>query len=214
MSKEAYRAQLMEQMKERREQKERERIKREEQDMKKEQEIYDPFGKGGCGAPIRDRRGQLVTDLKQMKKVNDERQLCGLASTTPLPGDVAEGGGAGVLDESLTEQISPRFVTSYDVKKSKELQSKAVVGDYREALEKQMREREDLKRQEKERKTREEKLEAERIEKELKQLQEKYQLEKEREKEKQHELKLKNEALQREREEKLREEEERMLEKE
>ena len=213
VDKEAYRVQLIEQMREKRESKQREHFKRIEFDKKTEREIYDPFGKGGCGAPLRDRRGQLVTDLKHMKKVNDERMIIGLPSTTPLPGEVAEGGAAGVLDSSLTEPTSPQ--SSYDVRRSKELRSKrSMQEDYKEMLKQQMKEREELKRQEKEKNSQEERLEAERIEKELKMLEENYKLEKEREKEKQHELKMKNEAMRHEKEEKEREELERKSEEE
>ena len=35
---------------------------------------YDPFGKGGGGAPVRDINGRLMTDLRQMKTVNDTVQ--------------------------------------------------------------------------------------------------------------------------------------------
>ena len=203
LSKEVYRAQLMEQMREKHEYRRREQL---ETERKKEREIYDPFGKGGCGAPIRDRKGKLVTDLKQMKKVNDERMIIGLPSTTPLPGEVVEGGAAGVLlDNSFTEHGSPQ--SSYDVRRSRELRSKSVQEDYREVLRRQMREREEIKRREKEESSREEKLETERIEKELKLLEEKYKLEKEREKEKQYEIKMKNEAMKREKEERERERE-------
>ena len=203
ISKELYRSQLLEQMREKRESKQREQLEKSEFERRKELEVYDPFGKGGCGAPLRDKRGHLVTDLKQMKKVNDERMIIGLPSTTPLPGEVAEGGAAGVLNNSLTEQqSSPQ--SSYDIRRSKELQSKIVQEGYREVLEQQMKEREELKRKEKEKKSKEEELEADRIQKELKILEEKYKQEKEREREKQHELKMKNEAMKREKEEKER----------
>lgn len=213
ISKELYRSELLEQMREKRESKQREQREKSEFERRKELEVYDPFGKGGCGAPLKDKRGHLVTDLKQMKKVNDERMIIGLPSTTPLPGEVAEGGAAGVLNNSLTEQqSSPQ--SSYDIRRSKELQSKIVQEGYREVLEQQMREREELKRKEKENKSKEEELEAERIQKELKILEEKYKQEKEREREKQHELKMKNEAMKREKEEKERAELERKQEEE
>ena len=208
MNKASYRAQLLEQIKERK-LKKKEQTRREQVEHEKGSAVYDPFGKGGCGAPIRDKRGKLVTDLKHMKKVNDERMMFGLASITPLPGDIAEGGGIGVLDDSLTEHISPRFVMPYDVKKNKQLQDKADQSVYREALERQIQEKAQLKRKEQEIKVQEERTEAERIEREVKQLEEKYREEKEREKERQYELKVRNEALKHEREEKRREEKER-----
>lgn len=212
ISKDAYRAQLMEQIREKHESKQRDRLEKSEFERRKEQEVYDPFGKGGCGAPLRDKRGQLVTDLKRMKKVNDERMISGLPSTTPLPGEVAGGGAAGILDTSLTEHTSPR--SSYDVRKSKEFHKKIAQEGYKEVLKQQMREKEELKRQEKEKNDEAEKLEAERIQKELEMLEGKYKHEKEQEREKQHELKMKNEAMKREKEEKERMELERKREEE
>ena len=206
--KDSYRLQLMEQIRERNENKQRERLEKSEFERKKELEVYDPFGKGGCGAPIRDKRGQLVTDLKQMKKVNDERMIIGLPSTTPLPGEIAEGGAAGILDSSFNEQISPR--SSYEFRRSKELRSKSVQEDYKEVLVQQMKEREEIKKQEKEKRNKVEKLEQERIEKECKILEEKYRLEKEREKEQKmriEALKQEQEELERQEAEKKREEE-------
>ena len=208
ITKEAYRAQLVEQMREKRDQKEREKVKREELERRKEQEFYDPFGKGGCGAPIRDGRGRLVTDLKKMKKINDEKQLSGLPSTTPLPGERGDAGGCGALNDSLISEGSAQEL-SHDVRRSRDAQDRAALGDYRDALEKQMREKEEVKQREKKKKMQEEKLEGERIEREMKQLQDKYQQEKERERKRHHELKLKNEAMQREKDEMQKKEEER-----
>ena len=206
--KDSYRLQLLEQMSERNENKQKECLEKREFERRKQQEVYDPFGKGGCGAPIRDKRGQLVTDLKQMKKVNDERMIIGLPSTTPLPGEIAEGGAAGILDGSFNEPNSPR--SSYEFRRSKELRSKSVQDDYKETLEQQMREREEIKRREKEKKSEADKLETERIERECKLLEEKYKLEREGEKQ----LKMRNEALKREEEEREREEAERKREEE
>ncbi|XP_046888620.1 centrosome and spindle pole-associated protein 1-like [Hypomesus transpacificus] len=36
---------------------------------------YNPWGRGGCGAPLRDTRGDLITDLKQMHRQNEEAWL-------------------------------------------------------------------------------------------------------------------------------------------
>ena len=42
--------------------------------MKKEKEMqfYDPFGRGGAGAPVRGKDGQLMTDLRQMSHINKQ----------------------------------------------------------------------------------------------------------------------------------------------
>ena len=33
---------------------------------------YDPFGRGGAGAPVRGKDGQVMTDLRQMQFINKQ----------------------------------------------------------------------------------------------------------------------------------------------
>lgn len=54
-----------------------EKQKREAAEIKKEKEIseYNPWGKGGGGAPLRDTRGRVVADLKKMHLDNETKLL-------------------------------------------------------------------------------------------------------------------------------------------
>ncbi|XP_062920760.1 centrosome and spindle pole associated protein 1 isoform X4 [Mobula hypostoma] len=60
-------------MQEREERKRKEKEEAERYDAKLEQEmkIYNPWGRGGGGAPLRDAEGNLLTDLKKMHKQNE-----------------------------------------------------------------------------------------------------------------------------------------------
>ncbi|XP_072110377.1 centrosome and spindle pole-associated protein 1 isoform X7 [Mobula birostris] len=64
---------LKKQMQEREERKRKEKEEAERYDAKLEQEmkIYNPWGRGGGGAPLRDAEGNLLTDLKKMHKQNE-----------------------------------------------------------------------------------------------------------------------------------------------
>ncbi|XP_030253670.1 centrosome and spindle pole-associated protein 1 isoform X2 [Sparus aurata] len=69
-----YQEALRQQIKEREERKRREKEEREQYDTKKEAEMmaYNPWGKSGGGAPIKDQKGNLVSDLNQMHRINEE----------------------------------------------------------------------------------------------------------------------------------------------
>ncbi|KAM9376712.1 centrosome and spindle pole-associated protein 1-like isoform 2-T3 [Pholidichthys leucotaenia] len=59
------------------EQQERRRLEREEEEryeaqLEADRKNHQPWGRGGGGAPLRDCAGNLITDLKQMHKLNEE----------------------------------------------------------------------------------------------------------------------------------------------
>uniref|UniRef100_A0A4W5LFZ5 Centrosome and spindle pole associated protein 1b n=1 Tax=Hucho hucho TaxID=62062 RepID=A0A4W5LFZ5_9TELE len=71
------RSQIFCQIQERRE---RRRLDREEADryeakLEADMKNHDPWGRGGGGAPLRDSRGNLITDLHQMHKHNEEAYI-------------------------------------------------------------------------------------------------------------------------------------------
>ncbi|XP_070974284.1 centrosome and spindle pole-associated protein 1-like isoform X2 [Oncorhynchus clarkii lewisi] len=71
------RSQIFCQIQERRE---RRRLDREETDryeakLEADMKNHDPWGRGGGGAPLRDSRGNLITDLHQMHKHNEEAYI-------------------------------------------------------------------------------------------------------------------------------------------
>ncbi|XP_017261942.1 centrosome and spindle pole-associated protein 1 isoform X2 [Kryptolebias marmoratus] len=86
-----YQEALKQQIQEREERKRREKEEKERSDAKSEAEMmtYDPWGRSGGGAPIKDQHGNLVSDLKQMHIINKNRLLsprAGAASPFQLPG--------------------------------------------------------------------------------------------------------------------------------
>ncbi|KAJ8376634.1 hypothetical protein SKAU_G00072140 [Synaphobranchus kaupii] len=72
-----YQEALKQQMQERRDRKKQEKEEKERYDAQLEAEMraYNPWGKGGGGAPLRDSGGNLITDLNRMHKVNEEAYL-------------------------------------------------------------------------------------------------------------------------------------------
>ncbi|PIO33013.1 hypothetical protein AB205_0189990 [Aquarana catesbeiana] len=69
----SYQKELEQQIREKNEKRRKERDEQERYDAKLEAEMksYNPWGKGGGGAPLRDRKGNLITDLKRMHKENE-----------------------------------------------------------------------------------------------------------------------------------------------
>lgn len=195
MDKAAYRAELNRQMREKEESKLKAKLKRDMEDSKKETEVYDPFGKGGCGAPVRDQHGNLVADLKQMRKLNQERLNL---STSPSHQVASDG-------EQSTD--SPRTVFTYD-KVEDQTQNQSAHMTYRDFLKQQVEEKERKKEKEKRQQMMEEQRELDRLEKERKKLEEDFKHEREREKQREEEAKRKNEEMKREAEEKKRKAEE------
>uniref|UniRef100_A0A8C5DVY1 Centrosome and spindle pole-associated protein 1-like n=1 Tax=Gouania willdenowi TaxID=441366 RepID=A0A8C5DVY1_GOUWI len=70
----SYREALKQQIRDQQEQRRREKEEKERQEAQLEADMksYEPWGRGGGGAPLRDSTGNLIADLKQMRKVNEE----------------------------------------------------------------------------------------------------------------------------------------------
>ncbi|XP_036414474.1 centrosome and spindle pole-associated protein 1 isoform X2 [Colossoma macropomum] len=73
----SYKEALKQQIEERQERRRREREERDHYDAKLEAEmkVYEPWGRGGGGAPLRDDRGNLISDLKRMHRTNEEAYM-------------------------------------------------------------------------------------------------------------------------------------------
>ncbi|XP_069710307.1 centrosome and spindle pole-associated protein 1 [Phaenicophaeus curvirostris] len=97
----SYQQELQEQIREREERRRREREEKEHYEAKLEAEMrnYNPWGKGGGGAPLRDAKGNLITDLNMMHKQNED------AFRNPEARLYEDKGGVVSVDLSL---ISPR----------------------------------------------------------------------------------------------------------
>ncbi|XP_029142107.1 centrosome and spindle pole-associated protein 1 [Protobothrops mucrosquamatus] len=70
----AYQQELQQQIREREERRRQEKEEKERYEAKMEAEMrnYNPWGKGGGGAPLRDKKGNLITDLHLMHKQNED----------------------------------------------------------------------------------------------------------------------------------------------
>ncbi|XP_074800372.1 centrosome and spindle pole-associated protein 1 isoform X1 [Natator depressus] len=70
----SYQEELQQQIREREERRRREKEEKELYEAKLEAEMrnYNPWGKGGGGAPLRDTKGNLITDLNMMHKQNED----------------------------------------------------------------------------------------------------------------------------------------------
>ncbi|XP_077666301.1 centrosome and spindle pole-associated protein 1 isoform X6 [Eretmochelys imbricata] len=70
----SYQEELQQQIREREERRRREKEEKERYEAKLETEMrnYNPWGKGGGGAPLRDTKGNLITDLNMMHKQNED----------------------------------------------------------------------------------------------------------------------------------------------
>ncbi|XP_035418935.1 centrosome and spindle pole-associated protein 1 isoform X8 [Cygnus atratus] len=70
----SYQQELQQQIREREERRRQEREEKERYEAKLEAEMrnYNPWGKGGGGAPLRDAKGNLITDLNMMHKQNED----------------------------------------------------------------------------------------------------------------------------------------------
>lgn len=199
-TKASYRAELEKQMLERKERETKKLAEKEKFDLEKAVEIYDPWGKGGCGAPVRDDKGNLVADLKRMRKLNDER----IMGTSPQRPQSTTASGGAHTHSGATDTSPQKSPYTYD-KQNVEEQKKVNQEVYRDFLRQQVEEKEAIKRREKEQKRIEEQRESERLAQERKKLQEDYAREQEAQRRKEEEIRAKNEAIKREAELKRRE---------
>ncbi|XP_029935426.1 centrosome and spindle pole-associated protein 1, partial [Myripristis murdjan] len=115
--KSSYQEALNQQIKENEEHKRRAREERERYDAKIKAEMmaYNPWGRSGGGAPIKDKGGNLIIDLKQMHRTNEEMYInpesfvarnhptCGVEdralSTQQL---------SGFIDQPIPQQLRPQ----------------------------------------------------------------------------------------------------------
>ena len=217
LDKDRYRNELKMQMQEKRERESKSRLEKEQYERGREAEIegYNPWGKGGGGAPVRDMQGRLVADLRKMRRINNDRLI---NKNSPVPPHSSDGGR--VVDTSPAKHSmhhSPRqdsspysytpAVTEDEFKRKTQL-------EYRDFLKQQVEEKEAEKKRQEEIIKMEEQKELDRIKREQVKLKEDYAKEQEMIRQREEEAKRKNMALQAELEKKRQEEAQRMKEEE
>ena len=203
-SKAAYRDILHKQMEEKRAKDERAKLEQDRYDEKLRREIqeYDPWGKGGGGAPNQDNRGNIITDLRRMRKENETNMLSGSPSTSPRSANFVTvdypNTTAGQRD-SPNNRVGQRPVSEG---RSQPQPNQSSQEAYKDALQQQIAEKERAKQLEKEKQRIEEEKELLRLEKQRIKLQEEYEKELAQQKAKEEDARRKNEAMKREAEEK------------
>lgn len=204
------------------EQQERRRREREEKDryeakLEAEMKAYEPWGRGGAGAPLRDEQGNLISDLKRMHRSNeaayanpDSRNRKAMTSvdwTRATP---------RAEDKDVSLHISPDNKVSSFTRPSphargnvfSELPTAQQLREqerYKESLKQQIEEKRRIEAEGRERLRLEEEKEEKRLAEERAQLQRQFEEEQEKDRRKENEQSAKNQEMIRQAEERRRE---------
>ncbi|XP_051552780.1 centrosome and spindle pole-associated protein 1 isoform X2 [Myxocyprinus asiaticus] len=175
----SYKEELRSQIEERaaRRRAEREERQRLEAELEANMRAYEPWGRGGAGAPLRDSTGNLITDLKQMHLLNEaatQRQERPGFTQTHSP-QIARG------SVFTNQQLSPQQLQEQD--------------QYKAYLRYQMEEKQRKQAEERERMRAEEEREERRLAEQREKIRREYEEEQESRKRREMEQKLKNEEL-------------------
>ena len=189
--KQRYAAELREQMNQKEKAKQADRDKWAKMDAKLARECaeFDPWGKGGAGAPLKGKDGKPISDLRQMRAVNDRAELDADVSiefteATPRPGST-------VLEDVRNEMLRHGVTKITDMYEPK----KKVDTSYRAYLEEEIEKKERLKRERDAKQKQSDELEEKRIKAEQLKLKLEADREKQREMEKNSNTKEQNKLL-------------------
>ncbi|CAK6972358.1 centrosome and spindle pole-associated protein 1 [Scomber scombrus] len=174
-----YQEALRQQIKEREERKKREKEEKERYDAKINAEMmaYNPWGRSGGGAPIKDRRGNLVSDLNHMHRINEES--CKMsANDGQIQDSVTRDGHTPGFEASspLSHRMSGCFT---DLPTPQQLHRHDI---YKEALKQQIEENRRKQSEERERVRIEEEKEEKRLAQQRARIQQEYEDEQRRQK--------------------------------
>ncbi|XP_046856934.1 centrosome and spindle pole-associated protein 1-like isoform X3 [Xenia sp. Carnegie-2017] len=210
-----YREELSKQLKEKEERKKKnkEELERYNLKLEREVEVYNPWGKSGGGAPIRDPSGNLVSDLRQMHQYNKEGTIIsprdyGKTEDSSLLKNIpnrdgesksAEGDATATVDRVMASQGNDT------VRKNPQI-------EYKEFLKQQVEEKQRKKKEEQDRIREIEEKQEKLIEEQQKKLREEYEKELQAAKDKEEAARKKNEELRKAAEEKKKEIERKRLE--
>ncbi|XP_056335484.1 centrosome and spindle pole-associated protein 1 isoform X3 [Danio aesculapii] len=193
-----YKEELRKQIEERAAQRraDREEKQRLEVELEADMRAYEPWGRGGAGAPIRDSTGNLITDLKQMHLLNAAATVQRPERPSQLETHTPQFARGNVFNQML----SPQQVLEQD--------------QYKACLRQQMEEKQRKQAEERERMRAEEEREDRRLAEQREKIRREYEEEQESRKRRETEQKLKNEELARLVEERRREAEKKKKEEE
>ncbi|XP_073748955.1 centrosome and spindle pole-associated protein 1 isoform X5 [Callorhinus ursinus] len=205
----SYQEALQQQIREREERRKREREEKEEYEAKLEAEMrrYNPWGKGGGGAPLRDAKGNLITDLNRMHRQNidayhnpDARTYEDKRAVVSLNQNLATSNAENLEDSTnknsgyMQPQSSPFARGNIFCEPPTELQIKQQEL-YKNFLRFQIEEKKQREEAERERLKIAEEKEEKRLAEQRARIQQEYEEEQEKKREKEEEQRLKNEEL-------------------
>ncbi|KAM6171223.1 centrosome and spindle pole-associated protein 1 isoform 2-T2 [Erethizon dorsatum] len=205
----SYQEALQQQIREREERRKKEREEKEKYEAKLEAEmkIYNPWGKSGGGAPLRDAKGNLITDLNRMHKQNvdayhnpDARTYEDKRAVVSLDQNLATSNAENLEDSAnnnsghVQTQSSPFARGNIFGEPPTELQIKQQEL-YKNFLRFQIEEKKQREEAERERLRIEEEKEEKRLAEQRARIQQEYEEEQEKKREKEEEQRLKNEEL-------------------
>ncbi|XP_040597381.1 centrosome and spindle pole-associated protein 1 isoform X3 [Mesocricetus auratus] len=205
----SYQEVLQEQIREREARRKKERLEKEEYEAKLEAEmrIYNPWGKGGGGAPLRDAKGNLITDLNRMHRQNidayhnpDARTYEDKRAVVSIAPNLATSNAENLEDSAnknsgpVQTQCSPFARGNAFGEPPTELQIKQQEL-YKDFLRFQIEEKKQREEAERERLRVAEEKEEKRLAEQRARIQQEYEEEQERRREKEEEQRLKNEEL-------------------
>uniref|UniRef100_A0A452UG42 Centrosome and spindle pole associated protein 1 n=1 Tax=Ursus maritimus TaxID=29073 RepID=A0A452UG42_URSMA len=205
----SYQEALQQQIREREERRKREREEKEEYEAKLEAEMrsYNPWGKGGGGAPLRDAKGNLITDLNRMHRQNidayhnpDARTYEDKRAVLSLDQNLATSNAENLEDSTnknsgyVQTQSSPFARGNIFCEPPTELQIKQQEL-YKNFLRFQIEEKKQREEAERERLRIAEEKEEKRLAEQRARIQQEYEEEQEKKREKEEEQRLKNEEL-------------------
>ncbi|KAK3515673.1 hypothetical protein QTP70_026456 [Hemibagrus guttatus] len=215
----SYKEALKQQIEERQERRrcEREEKVRYEAKLEAEMKAYEPWGRGGAGAPLRDDRGNLISDLKRMHRTNkeayvnpDSRNKRAIASV-----DWTEASSRAEDKDFSSHRASDNKVSSFTRPSPhargnvfSELPTPQQLHDqerYKESLKQQIEEKRRMEAERREKLRLEEEKEEKRLTEERAQMQRQFEEEQEKERRKEKEQNARNQELIRQAEERRRE---------
>lgn len=205
----SYQEALQQQIQEREQRRKKERQEKEEYEAKLEAEMksYNPWGKGGGGAPLRDTEGNLITDLNKMHRQNvdayhnpDARPNEDKRAVVSLDQNLATSSAESLEDSAnknsghVQIQSSPFARGNVFGEPPTELQIRQQES-YKNFLRFQIEEKKQREEAERRRLRVEEEKEEKRLAEQRARIQQEYEEEQEKKREKEEEQRLKNEEL-------------------
>ncbi|KAB5533184.1 hypothetical protein PHYPO_G00128900 [Pangasianodon hypophthalmus] len=224
----SYKDALKQQIEERQERRRREKEEKERYEAKLEAEMkaYEPWGRGGAGAPLRDDRGNLISDLKRMHRTNEEAYVNPESRNRRAIASVDWTGATSRAEDkdSSLHRVSDNKVSSFtrpsphargnvfsELPTPQQLREQEI---YKESLKQQIEEKRRMEAERRERLRLEEEKEEKRLAEERAHMQRQFEEEQEKERRKEMEQNARNQEMIRQAEERRKEAEKKRKEEE